>query len=376
MSTQERIDLAFSKLGIREPFIAAVMTKIPRIVCDKTPTACTNGNWIKFGEEFVAGLSDSELFGLALHEALHIVLMHMWRRGERDPQLWNYANDAIINSYILSRNYKLPSGGVHEHWVTEDMDSEYVYNKLKQDDDNQGGGDGDDGDNGRGAGGFDGQGDIEDAPDEATKADLEATILASAEMAKACGNGSGLIDTIIKTLGTPKVDWRNELRAMMTSSSQDDYTYRRPSRRFIAQGLYLPSLHSDGLGGIIVGIDTSASMTQDELNQIGAEITQIAGDLNPEFVQVVYCDTDVMGEQYFDRGDDINLVCKSGGGTRFKPVFDYASNYDKPVQGMIYFTDMYGNIGECPEPAYPMIWANTSGQQQDAPFGVVTNVEI
>lgn len=366
MTHQERLDLAFSKMGIREPFIAAVMTKIPREVSDSVPTAATNGKWIRFNPEFMDKCDDQQLFGLCLHEAMHIILMHMWRRGDRNPQLWNYANDAIINSYIRKKKYKLPEGGVDESWVTDDMDSEYVYNKLKDkyDEDEQG------------AGGFGGEGDIEDAPDEATKADLEATIIASAEMAKACGEGSGLVNSILKNLGKPKVDWRNELRAMMTSATNDDYTYRRPSRRFIGQGIYLPSLHNDGLGGILVGIDSSASMTQEELGQIATEITQIASDLNPEFVQVVYCDTDIMGEQHFDRGDDIELHCKGGGGTRFKPVFDYATNYHQPVVGMIYFTDMEGNIDECDEPPFPVIWANTSGQTTNTKFGVVTNVEI
>lgn len=368
MSHQERIDLAFSKMGIREPFIAAVMTKIKKEVSEKVPTAATNGQWIRFNPDFMDKCDDQQLFGLALHEALHIVLMHVWRRGDRDPKIWNYANDAIINAYIRSRKYRLPEGGVDESWVTEAMDSEYVYKKLKKEQDESG----DD----NGAGGFDGQGDMEDAPDDATKADLEATILASAEMAKACGDQSGLIDSILSTVGKPKVDWRNELRAMMTSATCEDYTYRRPSRRFIAQGLYLPSLHSDGLGGILVAIDSSASMTQQELSQIATEINHIAGDLNPEFIQVVYCDTGIMGEQRFERGDDVELRCKGGGGTRFKPAFEYAENYHQQLIGMIYFTDMYGNTAECPEPPYPMIWANTSGQKQDAPFGVVTDVEI
>jgi len=368
MTHQERIDLAFSKMGLREPFIAAVMTKITKEVSTEVPTAATNGKWIKFNPEFVDKCSDQQLFGLALHEALHIVLMHVWRRGDRDPSVWNYANDAIINSYIRSRGYYLPDGGVDEKWVTDDMDSEYVYKKMKKDEEESG--------KPKGAGGFDGEGDMEDAPDDATKADLEATILASAEMAKACGDDSGLVNTILKSVGKPKVDWRNELRAMMTASTNEDYTYRRPSRRFISQGLYLPSLYSEGLGGILIAIDSSGSMTQQELQQIANEVTQIVSDLNPEFVQVVYCDTDIMAEQRFEQGDDIVLECKGGGGTRFQPVFEYATNYHQPIVGMIYFTDMYGNLDECEEPAYPMIWANTSGCSQSAPFGVVTNVEV
>ena len=110
-----------------------------------------------------------------------------------------------------------------------------------------------------------------DAPSDATVTDLEATIVASAEMAKACGQSSGLIDNILKGTGKSRVDWRNEMRAMLTSASNDDYTYRRPSRRFIAQGTYLPSLYSEGLGPVLIAIDSSASMSQRELSRLPAK---------------------------------------------------------------------------------------------------------
>lgn len=370
LNTQERIDLAFSQLGLREPFIAAVMTRIKREVTDSIPTAATDGLRILYNPDFVEKQGKEELFGLTLHEALHIILEHMWRRGDRDPKLWNYANDAIINAYILKRGYKLPDGGVFLSWVKEDMDSEYVYRKLKEQQDDEGG-DGDcDG------GGFDGQGDLMDAPNDATRADLQATILASAEMAKAAGQGSALIDRIIENAGKSTVDWRSELRCLLTESAADDYSYRRFSRRFIGSGLYLPSLYSEALGGLVVAIDTSASMTQQELDQIAAELHQIFEDLRPAWLRVVYCDSDIAGEEHFEYGDVIQLTLKGGGGTRFKPVFDYVDEMDVIPVGIVYFTDMEGNLTECQEPQYPVVWANTGGRNHSAPFGVVTNVEI
>lgn len=382
---QEKIDLTYSKLGIREPFVAAVMTRVKREITDVISTAATDGKRVLYNPEFVDNLTAEQAFGLTLHEALHIILMHMWRRGDRDPKLWNIANDAIINAYIKNRGYSLPEGAVFIRWVRDDMDSEYVYRRLKQEQDDDGGdngGDGDDDDDndgggsGRDSGGFDGKGDLMDAPDDATRADLEATIMASAQMAKDSGNGSSLIDKILKATGKSNVDWRNETRAMMTAASANDYTYRRFSRRFVGSGLYLPALYSDALGGIIVGIDVSASMSQSELNQIATELQEIVDDLRPEYVHVLYCDTNIVGEIRFELGDDIVLELKGGGGTRFKPVFDYVNEMDTIPVGIIYFTDMEGNLDECPEPSCPVIWANTSGKTYTAPFGVVTNVEI
>lgn len=384
---EKRVGLAYSKLGIREPFIAAVMSKIKREVTSDVPTAATNGSWVKFNPDFVFKCTDSQLFGLTLHEALHVVLMHMWRREGRDPRLWNYSNDAIINAYIRKRGYELPDGGVFVDWVTESMSSEEVYQKLKDNPppppdkpdnpDGEGEGEGEGSDSPYPAGGFDGSGDIEDAVNEATKADLEATIVASAKMAKECGQGSGLIDRILEDIGSPKVAWADVLRNMLSESAKDDYTFQRPRRRFVSQGIYLPSLHSDALGGLLIGADTSGSMwgNPKELAQVCAEINAIVSDTRPAFVEVVYCDSQVQRVDRFEQGDEIVFKPPQGGGTRFKPVFDHLEESMDDYCGMIYFTDLYGDLDELMEPSIPCVWGLTHGKD-DVPFGIPVPVQL
>ena len=367
-SFSDRLDTAYSKLGLREPFVAAVMTKVKREIDERVPTAGTNGTWVRYNPNWCANISNEELFGLVLHESCHVILQHMWRRGDRNPKLWNVANDAIINKYIKDRGYQLPSGGVFINWVTDDMDSETVYRKLKEQQD-ESGGDGDgDGDSG-GAGGFDGQGDLEDADGNVSETDMSATIAAAAQMAKDCGNGSALVDRVLASVGKSTVPWQDVLRSMLTESSAADYSYRRPSRRFIGRGLYLPSLRVDSLGGLAIGFDTSGSMTDDDCSKIAAEINAIVSDLNPAFVEVIYCDYTVSSTQRFDVGDTIELKPTGGGGTRFKPVFDHIAESDDHYAGIIYFTDMEGNLDECEEPDVPTIWANIGVRDYDAPFG-------
>lgn len=382
---EQRIDLTFSKLGLREPFIAAVMVRVKRIYDDpRVTTGATDGTSIFYNREFAEKQNDEELFGLTLHEALHIILVHPWRREGRDPQLWNIANDAIINHYIRSRGYSLPEGGVYLSWVTESMSSEEVYARLKQEQQEQqdsgsgdGGGSGDDAEgDGKPSGGFDDKGDLFDAVDENARTDMEATIQAAAKMAKECGQGSSLIDRVLGRDAKPRVHWRDVTRAMMTESCPADYTFARVNRRFIANNIYLPSLHSEALGGLAIGFDTSGSMTQDDCDQIAAEINAIVSDLNPAFVEVIYCDSDVAGIERFEMGECIDLHPKGGGGTRFKPVFDHVIGTGDNYCGLIYFTDMYGNLTELVEPPFPVIWANTyaSSQAISEPFG--TQVEV
>ncbi len=379
MSTHtQRLDLAYAKLGLREPFIAAVMTRVKREVTEAVPTAGTNGTVVKYNPNFMDKCNDEQLFGLVLHEACHVVLMHMWRREGRDPSLWNYANDAIINAYIRSRSYSLPDGGVNLSWVKDGDSSEEVYEKLKKEQQKQQSGKG----KGQGqgdeitAGGFDGSGDLEDALDEATKTDMEATIVAAAQMAKTCGHGSSLIDRILENVGTPKVAWQDVTRSMLTDKAAADYTYLRPSRRFIGSGLYLPSLHTDALGGLAIGFDTSGSMGPRECNQIAAEIQAIVDDLQPAFVEVVYCDSEVTHVERFERDDMLKLHPKGGGGTRFAPVFEHLAQTGEHYCGMIFFTDMEGYLEECEEPDFPVIWADIGRSHPTEPFGVRVEVAI
>ena len=377
-----RLETAYSKLGMREPFIAAVMTKVRREVSDKVSTAGTNGTWARYNPAFCDPLDNEELFGLVLHESCHVILQHMWRRDGRDAKLWNVANDAIINKYILDRSYSLPKGGVFLSWVKEEHDSAYVYNRLKQEQEQNGGGgggsgDGDeDEDDERGAGGFDGKGDLEDGDGNVSKTDMEATIAAAAQMAKDCGHGSAMIDRVLASVGTSTVPWQDVLRSMLTDASAADYSYRRPSRRFIGRGMYLPSLRVDALGGLAVGFDTSGSMSDDDCAKIAAEITAITTDLNPAFVEVIYCDHSVSSVQRFEQGEEIRLTPTGGGGTRFQPVFEHVAESDDHYAGIVYFTDMEGNLEECVEPEFPTIWANIGYREYPAPFGTYVKVNI
>ena len=392
----DRIELAYSKLGMREPFVAAVMTRVKREISATVPTAGTNGTWVRFNPTWCEPLSDEELFGLVLHEASHVVLMHMWRREGRDMRIWNYANDALINAYIKSRGWQLPKGGVHLSWVKEEMSSEEVYEKLKQqkqqqqqqkqkggssgdgdgDEDSDGSGGGDDGDDDGMGGGFDGHGDLEDAQDEATRVDMQASIVAAARMAKECGQGSSLIDRVLDNVGESLVRWQDVCRSMLTESAAADYTYLRPSRRFIGSGLYLPSLRTDALGGLAIGFDTSGSMGKRECDQIAAEIQAIVDDLQPSFVEVVYCDYAVTHSERFERDETLKLHPKGGGGTRFQPVFEHFEKTGERYCGMIFFTDMEGDLDECEEPSHPVIWANIGRREYDAPFGTSVRVQL
>lgn len=395
----ERVETCSARMGIYEAFFAMLFAKLPHEVVN-WGTAATDGEKYYFGAEFCASLDDDELMFICMHETLHVALMHPWRRGTKDAKLWNIAGDAVINFMIVSMNkrYKMPAGGVFFDWVNNDMDTEDVYNKLKaigndksadgrpnggasdgsgipQGDDDADGEDGKEHPANTGGGGWDGTGDLMDSPHPEDANEVEAQIAVLAKMAKAAGKGDGTLDRIINTIGTPQLDWAELLRHYMVATSRDDYSYARGNKRFISSGLYLPSLHSDSIGGLVLAIDTSGSMGQRELDVIGAEVNAIFEDCRPDWVEVVYCDRTINEVVRFNQGDVVKLESRGGGGTRFKPVFDHVDEMQEPIACMVYFTDLKGNTNELQHPDYPVLWCLTSGREKP-PFGDVVKVAI
>lgn len=406
---EDRLSDMAARMTMREPFIAGMFSTLPRFVEEKGSrytTAATNGAWFRFNREFCDALDNEQLFGLCLHEAMHVIFMHMWRREGRCPFTWNVSNDGIINCIIRSQGYALPDGGVHIAWVTPQMSSEEVYARMykemedeagKGDGEGEGGEDGDgegDGDGngddkshgikGRqhrkyGQGGFDGHGDLEDAPSEASGIDMEATIKAMAKMAKACGDGSLVVERVLGGDLQPQVKWTDVTRTMLISASRNDFTYAKINRRHAGGGVYLPALHSENMGGLGVGYDTSGSMGEAECNAAAAELRAIITDCRPDWVEVAYCDTKISSVQRFNQDEPFQLKPTGGGGTEFKPVFDYFIDKGERLAGLIYFTDLEGDLMACPDPQCPVIWAYTGSRDPDqfqVPFGTIVRVQV
>jgi len=358
---EERVDKIATRLTIKEPFLATIFSRLERRY-EPVGTACVDGKTVWFDPAWCGELSDKQLLFVVLHETLHVALMHNWRRKERNPCVFNMACDLIINYTLAKMGYRdMPSGGIAGDsvpWMADTVDSEEAYARLMREG------------QGKGQGGF--GNDLKDAPAEISELDMQATVQTAAKMAKACGKESVLLERILGGCLEQKVSWLEALRHVLTSSSKGDYTFARVNRRFVSSGIYLPSLWSPSIGGLVVGIDTSGSMGQEELDQAATEITAIAEDCHPEWVLVLYCDSALVGTQRFEQGEDIQLVAKGGGGTRFKPVFDYIEEeISEPIAALVYFTDLYGNTSELDPPEYPVIWGVTCNNRVQVPFGDV-----
>jgi predicted metal-dependent peptidase len=80
-----------------------------------------------------------------------------------------------------------------------------------------------------------------------------------------------------------KVDWREALREFVTSfcMDKDESTWRRPSRRWIDQEVYMPSVVGESVGRIVLGIDMSGSIGAEEIGQFLGEVERFARRSSP-----------------------------------------------------------------------------------------------
>jgi predicted metal-dependent peptidase len=389
---------ARAALLVGAPFWGVLSLRLAPMEDATIRTMRTDGVSIRFNPDFVAGLSRAVLRTAIGHETMHCAALHHTRRGGRDPRRWNVACDYAINPLLVEAGFELPDGALLDP-AYAGLSAEDIYDKLPQDaggkGDDQDGGDRDGNDPG-GIGGVsdppatdDGSGDANPSgqrnqPGQSASlarcpapspADLtrqeEAWAIAVAQAeatAKAMGVGAGDAARAIREQVAPKIDWRDVLRRYLCAAAKSDYAWTPPNRRHIARGLYLPSLQREALGTVVVAVDTSGSIDDATLAAFAAEITAILDEAAPEAIHVVYCDDAIAGTEMYQPGDVIALTPRGGGGTAFRPVFDWIARTDVQPVCAIYLTDLDGDdFG--PAPDYAVLWVST--QAASAPFGEV-----
>jgi len=191
--------------------------------------------------------------------------------------------------------------------------------------------------------------------------------------AKAAGQLPGSLRRVVEEIINPKIDWKELLRRYLDQFAKDDYTWKMPNRRHIANGDYLPSLRSESMKEILVVVDTSASIDKELMKAALAEIEGIGGNA-PAPIRVLYCDYVMQGEEEFgpyDRPIKLKRDFPGGGGTSFKPPFEYVRqmNYDPSL--MVYITDMQCSAFPREEPEYPVLWLQTTDGWGYPSFGEI-----
>lgn len=389
------------KLLVRMPFIGALLMRLDLVPVrdERLDTAATDGDRIYVDIDFYMKLkSDERLFVLA-HEAWHCALIHFMRRGNRIRERFNIAADLEIHFILTDEGLKAPFVLPHNpRW--KGLSAEEIYERipekaLRQEMD--GGGSvcgsgsglsaGKESENIKGQGngqGFDkhlekgdkdgdsegdsksGKGrdadyspEVKPGAEERCRERLTAAVQQYERTRGSLPAGlAGLVEAILK----PEIGWKELLAQFVTNCYGGSRRWLPPARRHVWKGLYLQSQRTERLRAI-VAIDTSGS-TGGDLPKFFSELVALLNSFGSYELTVIQCDAAIGKVETFD---DCNLLdpdrkweVPGGGGTDFRPVFNYIDEHSELDPNLlIFFTDGLGTYPKRPPP-YPVMWLLTS----------------
>ena len=367
---QTRLAKAKTSLMLDYPFFGTLVMNMQFNITDAVPTAATDGKQVLFNPEFCDKQNDEELKFLVAHEIAHPMFEHTTRRGERDHYKWNQAGDYVINQVLTDEGLgKMPEGGLYDPDLYNSCDgiTDRIYNTLPT--------------TPEGEQGYGGEGQPFDSVTDGgqtqaeiaqQQAEWRVKVAQAVQSAKMMGKLSAGVERLVGELLTPKVLWADVLQRFIIKAKTDDRTFARPNRRFIQQGMYLPSITGEVMGEIVWAFDCSGSILQKQIDQFATEIIKVWEDHKPTKTHIIYFDSEVSHYDCFGQDDRPEIKAHGGGGTAFSPVFNYMRDNEIEPVACVFLTDLYCNdFGT--EPNCPVLWVTTDAEE--APFGEVVKME-
>ena len=426
MTPELKVSRAVTKLAFSHPFFGSLLMTCGHKRDDKMPTMYTEGTYVGWNGDFVDTLTEDNTRAILAHEVMHIVLLHCLPHEGKDRRMCNIAMDYVINYQLADDGFEFPEGVLLDYqfrgmnWLEVYRILMDIYEKHKQakgcpipdvDNPNDDGsfpvkmdgtgngkpfeeqeGDGTNSANnaeipmdkqeelGESISNAMQSGDFDDCLEnsnlsEEEKSDIRRKTLQAAQAAKSAGIGKlpGDIEELINEIRTSKVDWKEYLMETMLANYPEDYTFKRPNKKFLGSyDMYLPTMEGYQVGTIAVHVDTSGSVHSDELAEFLSELNHISQYFNPERVVIYYTDSDVAHKQVFEQGEEIDELEVTGrGGTSFVPTFKAVEeDYNDEIDQMLVFSDMEVWEGCFPDeaPDYPVLFVSTRASY-DVPFG-------
>ena len=365
-----------------EPFWGHIAMQLELIRKDTLdpPTMATDWYRLYWHPDFVDKCTDAELTGVIAHEVGHLVLLHLTRRQNRHPKVWNIAADFADNELIMKDGFILPDGCLRNPDF-DDKPTEWIYNQLPEPEELtvtvtidsheewEGQGNGDDGE-GEGDG-SDGDGDSDDegagqTPTGGLEQRISEMVAQSATQARMKGKLPGHIQELVDGVLQPKLSWKTILQDTIVSTAKTDFTMSPPNKKHLWRGFYLPGITGTEII-IAVYLDDSGSISGAELQRFFSEVHGICNQYDEYTIYLRIIDTEIHQSYEIHPMDDLPKFADGRGGTDFRPAFTDAEKLSD-ITAIIYMTDGYGAYPDR-EPDVPVIWISTTDYQ--FPWGTV-----
>ena len=385
---QARDRLITARIGLllRQSFYGNLSTRLQLVNADDwLATAATDGLKLYYNSRFVLMLKTKEVEFLVAHEVLHVVYDHIGRRGSRDPQIWNIANDYAVNGDLKKHKvgefittvpclYEAKYDGKSSEEIYDDLmknvqkiDVDGLLDQMIDDhlEDGEDGGEGADGDK-------KGKRPVM-SPEERERArqEIKQAIIAAAQQAEAGTLPLG-VERMIKQITDPVMPWRELIQTNLTSPIRTDFSWSRISRRSWHMEAVMPGMTPGEEIDVTVAIDMSGSISDKQAQAFLSEIAGMMDAFDGYKVHVFCFDTEIYNPQSFT-SENLDTIegyePKGGGGTDFDAIFRYLKENDREPNRLIVFTDGYP-CGSWGDPNYcDTTWIIHGDPNPNPPFG-------
>jgi predicted metal-dependent peptidase len=386
METLQKADQALykTKLGFMSTssvFLSTVLFNLKFHWVSSIEAIAVQDTDLFINPEWFVNLKPQERVSVLAKEAMHVALQHAARRSDRDINKWCKATTFAV-SHLLKEG-KMTVGFDHIPECPDEfkgLSANEIY-ELLPDEDNDDDGDGDGG-SATGLGSVASDGTLQDqqkqvgAEQQQEQEDItQKAAVASKMSGKDVANDiPEEVRRMIEERTNPKLPWYVILQNYMSDYDRDDYSYARPNRRYLPD-YYLPSMYSEHMGGIGAYIDTSGSISDEDLKVFISEVEGIKEMLNPESVRIVQWGSEIVYDKEFHKEESLDVEYVGGGGTVIGNVIDHIKKH-KPEVAII-FTDGYFWDDEYPKvDDTDVIWIVFDNPGFTSPFGKIIHFDL
>ncbi len=393
MTHTEKIEKAKAKLMLEHPYIGSVATVLELNNDTEALTFNSDGISLTYNDEYFEKAPLDEIEFALANGAMHAVLKHSERVNERAGRIWQAAIDLVVNSMLVKNGFPLPPYVYYDERF-EGMYAEEIYDVLKDEmirndtldeaeavsEDEQAEepqeeeGKGESSENGESA-------DNTPQPASMEESEVSEVDMLSEELKeffeqifqkyKRQGNLPEDLNIVVPEYFSHKIDWREMLYKYIASYAKSTYSFVPPNMKYLYRGIYLPSLSSDLLR-IVIAVDTSGSIDEALLGTFLGEIESIMQSYPNYEIDLITADAKIQSHRVFLPGESLDYEVSGGGGTDFRPVFEYIDNYIDYPTLLLYFTDAEGTF-PANEPGYDLLWLIP--EEREVPFGEVLILE-
>ncbi|EQB40073.1 hypothetical protein M947_03360 [Sulfurimonas hongkongensis] len=357
-----KISQAKSKLLVEYPFFGTLASKLELLQSDDIQAFKSNGKTLEYSDDFFKEISLAEMEFVLANAAMHASLAHESRKNSRSGWLWQLATDYAINDMLVENGLYRPDlahyskrfSGLYAEEIYAQLKEEFLRDELEYE--------------------------AEDADDiqrqeEQKVKEIENQIVEEElfdEFAKAIlekeEKNSQLptsLERFFTLKSSSKIDWRDELRVALDRFSRDDYTQMPPNKKLLHLGLYLPSATSEKFK-LVVAIDSSGSVDEELLGEFLSELGFLMNTIASYEIDLLVCDDKIRSHTTFYGGDILEAKVFGGGGTDFRPVFEFVKENLQDSKLLLYFSDLDGAFPD-EEPSYSVKWITP--KESKVPFG-------